>query len=84
VGGAVIEWWSANPRGDYDPAHRATQRVSADGAYQYTTDPPGKYPGRPPHVHLRVTAPGHRTLVTQVYPQPAQSTISFDLVLVPQ
>src|SRR5262245_21928374 len=30
--GAVIEWWSANARGDYDNAHRATQRASAAGS----------------------------------------------------
>jgi len=82
--GAVIEWWSANSRGDYDNAHRATQRASTDGSYQYTTDFPGRYPGRPPHVHVRVTAPGHRTLVTQVYPQQAQTALKVDLVLTPQ
>jgi len=84
LGGAMIEWWSANPRGDYDKGHRATQRAGADGSYQYTTDFPGRYPGRPPHVHVRVTAPGHRTLITQVYPQPAQTALSVDLVLAPQ
>ena len=82
--GAVIEWWSANVRGDYDNAHRATQRASAAGSYQYTTDFPGRYPGRPPHVHVRVTAPGHRTLVTQVYPQQAQTALNVDLVLAPE
>lgn len=82
--GAVIEWWSANPRGDYDSAHRATQRSGAEGRYQYTTDFPGKYPGRPAHVHVRVTAPGHRTLVTQVYPQHGQTAINLDLVLIIQ
>jgi len=80
---AVIEWWSANPHGDYDAAHRARQRVNADGHYQYSTDMPGRYPGRPPHVHVRVTAPGHRALVTQVYPQPGQTALNVDLVLVP-
>ena len=84
LGGAVIEWWSANPRGDYDNAHRATQRASTDSRYQYTTDFPGRYPGRPPHLHVRVTAPEHRTLVTQVYPQQGQTTLSVDLVLVPK
>ena len=84
LAGAVIEWWSANPRGDYDAAHRATQRANADGHYQYTTDMPGQYPGRPPHLHIRVTAPKHRTLVTQVYPQPDQTALNLDLVLVPQ
>jgi protocatechuate 3,4-dioxygenase beta subunit len=84
LSGAVIEWWAANAHGDYDNAHRATQRASADGSYQYTTDFPGTYPGRPPHVHVRVTAPGHRTLVTQVYPQQTQTALSLDLVLAPQ
>jgi len=84
LGEVLLEWWSANPHGDYDNAHRATQRASADGRYQYTTDFPGRYPGRPPHIHVRVTAPGHRTLVTQVYPQQAQTSLSVDLVLVPQ
>jgi len=82
--GARIEWWSANARGDYDAAHRATQRVDADGRYHYSTDFPGRYPGRPPHVHVRVTAPGHRTLVTQVYPRQAQTALDADLVLVPE
>ena len=82
--GARIEWWSANSRGDYDAAHRATQQADADGRYHYTTDFPGRYPGRPPHVHVRVTAPGHRTLVTQVYPRQAQTALDADLVLVPE
>jgi protocatechuate 3,4-dioxygenase beta subunit len=84
LGEARIEWWSANAHGDYDAAHRATQQASADGQYHYTTDFPGRYPGRPPHLHVRVTAPGHRTLVTQVYPQQAQTDLSVDLVLVPE
>jgi protocatechuate 3,4-dioxygenase beta subunit len=79
--GARIEWWSANSHGDYDDAHRATQQASPDGRYQYTTDFPGRYPGRPPHVHVRVTAPGHQTLITQVYPQQGQTSLSVDLVL---
>jgi protocatechuate 3,4-dioxygenase beta subunit len=82
--GARIEWWSANAHGDYDAAHRATQQASSDGHYHYTTDFPGRYPGRPPHIHVRVTAPGHRALVTQVYPQQAQTSLSVDLVLVPK
>jgi protocatechuate 3,4-dioxygenase beta subunit len=81
LAGAQIEWWAANARGDYDDAHRATQRADGRGAYRYETDVPGRYPGRPPHLHVKVTAPGHRPLVTQVYPTPGQSAISFDLVL---
>jgi protocatechuate 3,4-dioxygenase beta subunit len=84
LGEARIEWWSANSHGDYDVAHRATQQASTDGHYRYTTDFPGRYPGRPPHLHVRVTAPGHRTLVTQVYPQQAHTALTVDLVLTPE
>ena len=84
LGGARLEWWSANPQGEYDDAHRATQGAAADGRYRYETDIPGRYPGRPVHLHLRVTAPGHRPLITQIYPQPKQHTLSLDLVLEPE
>ena len=79
--GARIEWWSVNPSGEYDDAHRATQRADREGRYRYETDPPRPYVGRPPHVHVRITAPGHRTLVTQIYPKTGQRSIETDFVL---
>lgn len=81
IAGARIEWWSADPRGRYDDEHRATQRADGDGRYRYETDFPGRYPGRPPHLHVRVTAPGHRPLVTQLYPKSGETMIEFDFVL---
>jgi len=81
LAGARVEWWSANPGGEYDDAHRATQRADAEGRYRYETDVPGRYPGRPLHLHVRVTAPGHRPLVTQLYPKPGQSALEVDFVL---
>lgn len=80
--GARIEWWSANPRGEYDDEHRATQRADSEGRYRYETDFPARYYGRPPHLHVRVTAPGHRTLITQLYPKPGQTSLGVDFVLV--
>ncbi len=82
--GARIEWWSANAAGQYDPAHRATQAADAEGRFRYETTAPGRYPGRPPHLHVRVAAPRHRVLVTQLYPAPGQREIDVDLVLVPE
>jgi protocatechuate 3,4-dioxygenase beta subunit len=79
--GARIEWWSADGKGEYQDALRATQRAEGDGRYRYETVAPGRYPGRPPHVHVRVTAPGHRTLVTQLYPRDGQGSIEADFVL---
>jgi protocatechuate 3,4-dioxygenase beta subunit len=83
LSGAKLEWWSANARGEYDDAHRATQVADSDGRFRYVTDMPGKYPGRPVHVHVKITASGHKILVTQVYPKPGQSAITTDFVLQP-
>jgi protocatechuate 3,4-dioxygenase beta subunit len=79
---ARIEWWSANSRGEYDDGHRATQRADAEGQFRYETDFPGRYFPRPPHLHVRVTASGHKALVSQVYPKPGQASLGFDFVLV--
>ena len=82
--GATIEWWSADGKGEYQDRLRATQSVDAAGTFRYVTESPGRYPGRPPHLHVKVTAPGHRILVTQVYPKPQQTDIIQDFVLQPQ
>jgi protocatechuate 3,4-dioxygenase beta subunit len=78
---ARIEWWSADGTGEYQDALRATQRADGEGRYRYETVAPGRYPGRPPHLHVRVTAAGHRTLVTQIYPRDGERTIATDFVL---
>jgi protocatechuate 3,4-dioxygenase beta subunit len=80
--GARLEWWSADGRGEYHDELRATQLTRPDGTFRYETVSPGRYPGRPPHLHLKVSANGHRTLVTQVYPRDGQRAIATDFVLV--
>ena len=82
--GAKLEWWSANRTGAYDDDHRATQVTDKEGRYRYVTDTPGKYPGRPEHLHVKVSASGHKTLVTQIYPKRNQNSIAFDFVLHPE
>ena len=83
IPGARIEWWQANRSGEYDEAHRAVMRSDDSGSYKLQTDFPGVYPGRPPHLHVKVFATGHRSLTTQLYPKPGQAELKFDLVLVP-
>lgn len=78
---ARIEWWHAGPDGVYDDAHRGSQRVGPGGAWRFTTDYPGTYPGRPPHIHFKAMAPGYRTLTTQLYLKPEAHEAEFDLVL---
>ncbi len=57
-----------------DPNFQGYARLvaDADGAFRFVTIMPGAYPAsafwmRPPHIHFRLRAPGHRPLTTQMY-----------------
>jgi catechol 1,2-dioxygenase len=52
------------------------------GEYRLESNVPVSYGGRPPHIHVRVMAPGYEELVTQHYPERGQRKANFDLVLV--
>ena len=81
---ARMEFWLANPRGDYDDAHQATVFASERGRYHFESNVPISYGGRPPHIHVRVRAADYEELVTQHYPERGQRKADFDLVLVAQ
>ncbi|HET7874307.1 MAG TPA: intradiol ring-cleavage dioxygenase [Methylomirabilota bacterium] len=82
IKGARVEWWQANPKGEYDDAHRGSLVAGENGAYRFETDFPPPYFGRPSHIHFKVQAKGHRPLTTQLYPKAGQSEVAFDLVVV--
>jgi len=84
IPGARTLRWQANPEGTYDDAHRASMQSDAAGKYRFETDFPRRYFGRPPHIHFKVLAQGHRPLTTQLYLRPGQSEVAFDLVLLPE
>ncbi len=76
--GALVEVWHADANGDYsgftrgkkdDPACllRASLKADAVGRYRFSTIVPSEYPGRPRHIHYRVSDAAHATLVTQLY-----------------
>ena len=78
LAGAIIEIWQADAKGAYtqvtrerkdDPRCllRATLSSGADGRYVFRSVLAGEYPGRPSHIHYRVSMKGYRTLVTQLY-----------------
>jgi protocatechuate 3,4-dioxygenase beta subunit len=83
VAGARMEFWLAGPDGEYDDTHRATVFSDAAGSYLLRSNVPQPYFGRPPHIHIRVSAEEFKTLVTQHYPKPGQHDAGFDLVLIP-
>jgi protocatechuate 3,4-dioxygenase beta subunit len=82
VPGAVIELWLAGPKRGYDDAHRATVNADQAGAYRFESNPPPPIESRPPHIHLRVSAKGYATIVTQHYPAAGLIDAVFDVVLV--
>lgn len=78
LAGALVEVWHADANGDYsgftrgktdDPACllRASLKTDGEGRYSFSTIVPAEYPGRPRHIHYRVSHPAHATLVTQLY-----------------
>jgi protocatechuate 3,4-dioxygenase beta subunit len=78
LSGALVEVWHADANGDYsgftqgkkdDPACllRASVKADAEGRYSFSTIVPSEYPGRPRHIHYRVSHLAHTTLVTQLY-----------------
>jgi protocatechuate 3,4-dioxygenase beta subunit len=71
LSGAILEVWHADGRGVYDLAgyrYRATIVAGPDGSYRFLTLMPGHYPERvAQHIHYRVSAPGRKVLVTQLY-----------------
>lgn len=79
---ALLDVWQADARGHYDNdgsgAHAASEivlrgriRADAQGRYELRTIVPGRYRDgvryRPSHVHVKLVAPGHRILTTQLY-----------------
>ena len=69
--GALVEVWHASHAGVYDNQgylYRGQLLAGDEGRYGFQSVMPGHYPDRiAQHVHFRVSAPGHRSLVTQLY-----------------
>ena len=76
---ARVEIWQCDARGRYhhpgdargaiDEGFQGFGRVvtGRDGAYRFRTIRPVAYPGRTPHIHFAVMAPGARRFITQMY-----------------
>ena len=73
---AQIEIWHCNVNGEYDNdskeyRQRAKWMTNDKGEYTFKTILPGKYLNgalyRPSHIHFRITAPGYKEIVSQIY-----------------
>lgn len=70
LAGTVLDVWQADASGVYDNRGfrlRGHLTADGDGRYSLETIVPGEYPGRTPHIHVKVQAPGRPVLTTQLY-----------------
>jgi len=70
VAGARLEFWQADASGAYDNTGfrlRGHLFTDAQGRYQLETIVPAEYPGRTPHIHVKVLPPAGAVLTTQLY-----------------
>ena len=70
VPGALLDFWQTDGNGEYDnDGFRMRGKLFANeqGDYRLDTTLPGLYPGRPAHIHVKVTPPGGPELTTQIY-----------------
>ncbi len=78
VAGAEVQIWQCDHEGHYRhsrspiSAPMAFQgfgkvQVGADGRYKFRTIKPVAYPGRPPHIHMKIKLDKRELLTTQMY-----------------
>jgi protocatechuate 3,4-dioxygenase beta subunit len=70
IQGARLDFWQADANGVYDNDGyrlRGHQLTDEQGRYALETVVPGNYGGRTSHIHVRVQAPGHPMLTTQLF-----------------
>ena len=78
---AQIEFWEADEKGTYPDTHRGYVVTDNKGMYRVNIAFPGRYEQRPEHTHIRIQADNHLTLVTQLYPDASNSSLTFDVTL---
>jgi len=83
VANARIEVWMAGPQGHYGDDWRATLFSDGNGRYYFRSHAPPNYGTGRPHIHIKVSSDGYKTLITQHYPAENAGEIMFNLVLIP-
>ena len=78
ISGAVVEIWQCDHEGVYRHSRSSGNspmafqgfgkvQVGADGRYKFRTIKPVAYPGRPPHIHMKIKLANRELLTTQMY-----------------
>lgn len=86
IAGAKLDFWQTDGLGQYDNQGyrlRGHQFSDSQGRYQLDTILPGPYPGRTPHIHVKIDAPNDMVLVTQLF-LPNQAKNQQDAIFNPK
>jgi protocatechuate 3,4-dioxygenase beta subunit len=80
---AAVQLWQSNRNGVYTRAGSATVFTGRDGRFRFEGPFPASYEGRPPHIHIRVVARDHVTLLARYEPARGERRGTIRLVLRP-
>lgn len=77
IANAKLEFWPEEPGLGHPDSSRATFFTDANGFYRFECNPPE-------HIHMRISAPGYKTIgVNSYHPEGAAEGV-FDIALVPE
>jgi protocatechuate 3,4-dioxygenase beta subunit len=82
VRGAFVELWQASRSGRYDRRGRASVVTSRTGTFRFEGPVPPAEPGRPPHIHIHVSAAGYEDFVTTYFVARRERQAQLTIVLV--
>jgi protocatechuate 3,4-dioxygenase beta subunit len=76
IANAKLEFWPEEANKGHPDSSRATLFSDQAGGYRFECNPPE-------HIHMRISAPGYRTIGNNSYHPNGSATGTFDIVLVP-
>lgn len=81
---AKLEFWVVGPDGLYGDDWRASVLSGKKGQYYFQSHFPPQYGLGRPHIHIKATAEGYTTLVTQHYPLRGSAEAYLEINLEPE
>jgi protocatechuate 3,4-dioxygenase beta subunit len=76
VANVKLEFWPEEGNLGHPDSARATLFSGEDGSYRFECNPPD-------HIHMRISAPGYRTIGMNSYHPEGKAEGTFDIVLLP-
>jgi protocatechuate 3,4-dioxygenase beta subunit len=82
IRGALVEFWQESANGRYDRRAHASVVTGPGGTFRLEGPvPPGEF-GRPPHIHIHVSAAGYGDFVTTYFVARGERRGRISVVLV--